>query len=163
MLQEKASPILEEQSRYSQRAWAGGRAKGGGSCRAGAQWPPSSLECIQKWEAEARLKHALGGRERLRMIGRSLSTAPSDGGFYMELTGSIHWAGKRKCRWWPLPSIVGIWKLPWAFISGRVYPVRATHNLLPCLSIWRRDIFLSSMLGYHLTVLRLPRGEEVKL
>lgn len=61
---------------------------------------------LQKWGAEARGKHALGGRERQGMTRRgSLSTVLGDGGFHKEATHPIRiW--KRRWRGCPLPRIV---------------------------------------------------------
>lgn len=51
----------------------------------------------------------------------------------------------------------------WVVISGEAPPAGVAHSLPPSLSVWRKDAYLSSLLGHHLTVLRLPRGEKENL
>ena len=51
----------------------------------------------------------------------------------------------------------------WVVISGGAPPAGVTHCLPPSLSVWRKDAYLSSLLGRHLTVLRLPGGEKENL
>lgn len=144
--QQRASPILEKAREGSHRGPADeGWAKGGGGPQS---WSPCGhpppAGSVQKWEAEARWKHALGSRERLGMIQRgSLSTVPSDGSstWSSPLITELERGGVRQR---PLPSTGQIWvvilvvlplpELPTAFLPASASGGRMLFSA-PCLAI----------------------------
>lgn len=143
--QQRASPILEKAREGSHRRPADeGWAKGGGGPRS---WSPCGhpppAGSVQKWEAEARWKHALGSRERLGMIQRgSLSTVPSDGSsaWSSPLITELERGGVRQ---WPLRGTgqhLGC-------RSSSASPAGAARSLPPSLSVWRKKAFSAPCLA----------------